>query len=357
MSPSRAAGHTAQPPDFSPRDFRAALGMFATGVTIVTARNDDGEPVGLTASSFNSVSLDPPLVLWSLSQAAGSMAVFANGRHYAIHVLSASQKALAERFAARGVDRWAGLPFADGVGGAPLLEGCVATFECFNRSQYTEGDHVIFVGEVERCRCDPAGSPLLYHGGRFYTEHPLQASSADPSAPQPPDGRFVGSYLGYLLGQASHAVYRDFENAIAAQGLTHIAWRVLAVLHDAALAPGNTGIPIGQLAHDVLAKQPTVTKLVQRMADDGLVALLADPADQRRTLVVATSEGRRIAAALIEQARAQETTLLSRWSAHEADTLKRHLQRLVNSEPPRSAAARVAAPARGRDPMPPGSGG
>ncbi|NWM10721.1 MarR family winged helix-turn-helix transcriptional regulator, partial [Escherichia coli] len=86
------------------------------------------------------------------------------------------------------------------------------------------------------------------------------------------------------LGQASHAVYRDFENAIAAQGLTHIAWRVLAVLHDAALAPGNTGIPIGQLAHDVLAKQPTVTKLVQRMADDGLVALLADPADQRRTL-------------------------------------------------------------------------
>ena len=100
MSPSRAAGQSAQPPDFSPRDFRAALGMFATGVTIVTARNDEGEPVGLTASSFNSVSLDPPLVLWSLGKAAGSMAVFANGRHYAINVLSASQKTLAERFAA-----------------------------------------------------------------------------------------------------------------------------------------------------------------------------------------------------------------------------------------------------------------
>ena len=213
-----------------------------------------------------------------------------------------------------------------------------------DKRQYTEGDHVIFVGEVERCRRDPNGSPLLYHGGRFYTEHPLQASTADPSAPQPPDGRFVGSYLGYLLGQASHAVYRDFENAIAAEGLTHIAWRVLAVLHDAELAPDHAGIPIGQLAHDVLAKQPTVTKLVQRMADDGLVALLADPADQRRTLVVATGEGRRIAAALIEQARAQETTLLSRWSAHEAEALKRHLQRLVNEEPPRSAAARVAAP-------------
>ena len=162
----------------------------------------------------------------------------------------------------------------------------------------------------------------------------LHGAPADASAPQPPDGRFVGSYLGYLLGQASHAVYRDFENAIAAQGLTHIAWRVLAVLHDAALShPENQGaIAVGQLAHDVLAKQPTVTKLVQRMAEDGLLALLADPADQRRTLVAATAEGRRIAAALIEQARAQESHLLSRWSAHEADTLKRHLQRLASGQ-------------------------
>ncbi len=338
MSPSRAAGHAALPPDFSPRDFRATLGMFATGVTIVTARNDQGEPVGLTASSFNSVSLDPPLVLWSLGKAAGSMAVFSNGRHYAINVLAADQQALAERFAARGVDRWAGVAFSEGAGGAPLLAGCVATFECFNRSQYTEGDHVIFVGEVERCARRADASPLLYHGGRFYTEHPLHGTPADASAPQPPDGRFVGSYLGYLLGQASHAVYRDFENAIAAQGLTHIAWRVLAVLHDAALSQphshpnGQGAIAVGQLAHDVLAKQPTVTKLVQRMAEDGLLELLADPADQRRTLVVATAEGRRIAAALIEQARAQESHLLSRWSAHEADTLKRHLQKLASGQ-------------------------
>ena len=302
--------------------------MFATGVTIVTARNDNGEPVGLTANSFNSVSLDPPLVLWSLAKAAGSMAVFANGRHYAIHVLASDQKALAERFAARGVDRWADVPFSEGVGGAPLLEGCAATFECFNRSQYTEGDHVIFVGEVERCARKPSASPLLFHGGRFYTEHPLQA---DTSAPQMPDDRFVGSYLGYLLGQANHAVYRGFENAIAAQGLTHIAWRVLAVLHDAALAASDSqgAVSVGCLARDVLSKQPTVTKLVQRMADDGLVALMADPTDQRRTLVTTTDEGRRIAAALIGQARAQESTLLSRWSAHEAETLKRHLQKLA----------------------------
>ena len=169
MNPPRAA----QPPSFSPQEFRTALGMFATGVTIVTARAQEGSVIGITANSFNSVSLDPPLVLWSLARAAASLAAFSKGSHYAINVLAADQKALAERFALRGVDRWKDVGFSDGSGGAPLLHGAAATFECFNRSRYEEGDHVIFVGEVERCAHRPGASPLLFHGGRFYTEHPL----------------------------------------------------------------------------------------------------------------------------------------------------------------------------------------
>ena len=129
--------------------------------------------IGLTANSFNSVSLEPPLVLWSLSRAAGSMPMFSAGSHYAINILSADQKPLAERFASRGTDRYAGVAFTDGLGGAPLLDGAVASFECFNRSRYEEGDHVIFVGEVERCRHREGASPLLFHGGRFYSEHAL----------------------------------------------------------------------------------------------------------------------------------------------------------------------------------------
>jgi flavin reductase (DIM6/NTAB) family NADH-FMN oxidoreductase RutF len=163
----------AQPPSFSSQEFRAALGMFATGVTIVTARTADGQVIGLTANSFNSVSLDPPLVLWSLAQAAASLASFRAGSHYAINVLAKDQKALAERFALKGADRWSGVEFADGMGGAPLLSGAAATFECFNRSRYEEGDHVIFVGEVERCSWRTGASPLLFHGGRYYTEHPF----------------------------------------------------------------------------------------------------------------------------------------------------------------------------------------
>jgi flavin reductase (DIM6/NTAB) family NADH-FMN oxidoreductase RutF len=163
----------AQAPNFSQPEFRTALGMFATGVTIVTARTAEGELVGLTANSFNSVSLDPPLVLWSLARAAASMLAFSTGSHYAINILGADQIDLAKRFAAKDVDRFAGVEFIDGVGGAPLLAGAAATFECFNRSRYSEGDHVIFVGEVERCSHRAGASPLLFHGGKFYTEHPL----------------------------------------------------------------------------------------------------------------------------------------------------------------------------------------
>lgn len=155
------------------QQFRAALGLFATGVTIVTVRSADGGLVGLTANSFNSVSLDPPLVLWSLARRAGSMPVFTRGSHYAINILAADQKDLAQRFATRDIDRFAGVAWREGAGGAPVLEGAVATFECANRSRYEEGDHVIFVGEVERCTARPGAQPLIFHGGRYFTELPL----------------------------------------------------------------------------------------------------------------------------------------------------------------------------------------
>lgn len=160
-------------PAFAPAEFRAALGMFATGVTIVTATKANGALVGLTANSFNSVSLSPALVLWSLSRAAGSFETFNNGSHYAINILGAEQQALARRFSEKVPDRFLGVPWSPGMGGAPLISGAIAHFECFNRSQYAEGDHIIFVGEVERCSHTPGASPLLFHGGKFYTEHAL----------------------------------------------------------------------------------------------------------------------------------------------------------------------------------------
>jgi len=157
---------SATPPEFDTRHFRDALSQFATGVTIITTRLDDGRFFGLTASSFNSVSLNPPLVLWSLSGQAQSMPLFTANSHYVINVLAANQLALAERFASRIPNRFDGVEFELSHTGLPILKGVAAWFECHNRSRYPEGDHVIFVGEVERCALQPQ-APLVFHRGRF----------------------------------------------------------------------------------------------------------------------------------------------------------------------------------------------
>lgn len=157
-------------PSFTSQEFRAALGQFATGVTIVTTRDAQGHTVGLTANSFNSVSLDPPLVLWSLAKRSSSLAAFENGTHFCINVLTLEQRPLAERFASKAVDRFEGVDWRDGAGGAPIIDGAAAVFECFHHSHYDAGDHIIFIGQVERCDRRLGTAPLVFHGGRFLNE-------------------------------------------------------------------------------------------------------------------------------------------------------------------------------------------
>ena len=152
--------------EFDTLHFRQALSQFATGVTVITTRLGDGSFRGLTASSFNSVSLDPPLVLWSLGNAANSLPIFTGNSHYVINVLNADQAHLAKLFASRGEDPWGSVEYELSRTGQPILKGAAAWFECHNRSRYPEGDHVIFVGEVEHCESAPQ-APLVFHGGQF----------------------------------------------------------------------------------------------------------------------------------------------------------------------------------------------
>lgn len=168
-SPADRAARAAKP-SFTSQEFRAALGQFATGVTIVTTRDAQGATVGLTANSFNSVSLDPPLVLWSLSKRSSSLAAFEAGTHFSISVLTAEQRMLAERFASKAVDRFEGVAWTPGAGGAPVIEGAAAVFECFHHSHYDAGDHIIFIGQVERCERRLGAAPLLFHGGRLVSD-------------------------------------------------------------------------------------------------------------------------------------------------------------------------------------------
>src|SRR3954469_19576137 len=129
------------------RDFRTALGRFPTGVCVVTALSPDGGPVGLTANSFSSVSLAPPMILWSLARTASSAAVFRDAEHFAINVLAAADQELSSHFARAGEDKFAKCSerFTAGLAGIPVLQGAVATFECHSRHRYYGGDHIIVI--------------------------------------------------------------------------------------------------------------------------------------------------------------------------------------------------------------------
>ena len=147
---ARASGAPAGASMKDARDLRRALGSFATGITVVTARAPDGRIAGVTANSFCSVSLNPPLVLWCLAGSAPSRAVFAHASHFAVHVLAEDQLHLSDRFCKPSRNKFAGLETTEGLGGAPILEGVVALFECSREQRHDAGDHVILVGRVER---------------------------------------------------------------------------------------------------------------------------------------------------------------------------------------------------------------
>ena len=159
---------------FDLRDFRGALATFATGVTIVTTRGRSGEPVGLTVNSFASVSLDPPLVLWSQSLYAQSLPAFQEGSHFVVNVLAADQVELAKRFAGEHDNRFLDVEHIVPDHGAPVIAGCAAHFECRNEARYYGGDHIIFLGRVERY-AHTRKATLMFCHGRYMRGRPLEA--------------------------------------------------------------------------------------------------------------------------------------------------------------------------------------
>lgn len=153
----------------SPTDslaLRQALGQFATGVTVVTTIDASGKKVGMTASSFNAVSLDPALVLWSIDKNAFSYETFMQARHYAIHVLSADQEELSNHFAQKQQDKFAAVSHQSGLHDIPLLDDYCALFQCEIEHRYEGGDHTILVGRVLAIDVRP-GEPLVFHRGQY----------------------------------------------------------------------------------------------------------------------------------------------------------------------------------------------
>jgi flavin reductase (DIM6/NTAB) family NADH-FMN oxidoreductase RutF len=149
-----------------PRQLRQALGRFATGVAVVTTRSPTGKLEGLTVNSFSAVSLDPPLVLWSIQKTAPSFESFRSAGHFAINVLSVDQLKHCQHFSTKSADKFLNIEYGSGLEGCPIFEGCVATFECATHDILDEGDHFIFLGRIKRAACG-AGDPLIFSAGSF----------------------------------------------------------------------------------------------------------------------------------------------------------------------------------------------
>jgi flavin reductase (DIM6/NTAB) family NADH-FMN oxidoreductase RutF len=157
--------------DFDAKDYRRALGQFATGVAIITTRSKEGRSIGLTVNSFTSVSLDPPLVLWCLVRHSPNLTAFQEASHFAVNILAAVQHGLSQKFASPVPDKFEGVPMEEGKAKVPLLTGVAAQLVCRNAGQFDGGDHVIFLGHVEEYH-RAEEKPLVFHSGRYRSVAP-----------------------------------------------------------------------------------------------------------------------------------------------------------------------------------------
>lgn len=310
------------PQHFDPKDFRQALGMFATGVTIVTTRAGDGSPVGVTANSFNSVSIDPPLVLWSLAKNARSLDAFTTGEHWNVHILSQEQEALSNLFARAGEDKFGQQQLERGVSDAPLLPGCSARFQCKTMFQYDGGDHIIFVGQVlsyDRTQ----RLPLLYVTGQYALASRKALAVSTEAQADTADSLYSENLLGYLLGRAHYQFLGGIRALLNERGLSDADFFVLSLLSvrdsmagaDIAAHIAYTGIDVGAV-------------LLQQLCDRGLLQ------KNEHAAYALTDSGRDSILHVIAAAKAEEADVLERMGEAEAALLRNLLKQFIRATDP-----------------------
>ena len=312
-------------PTFDPREFRSALGSFATGVTVVTTRDSAGVPIGLTANSFNSVSLEPPMVLWSLALNALSLPAFSEAEHWVVHILGADQEPLSKRFASRGTDKFAGLEYDSGLGGAPLLRGCAARFECRTAFKYEGGDHLIFVGKVERFERSGA-APLLFHAGSYALALRKEQEMEAPDAQL--TGDFNKDSLSYLLGRGHAYFHRQLRESLQSIGISNEEYFVLAaILAHENIPTGELQSLVGYLLSDNLASVLNTLEsrnyIARGPSPDGEVTCRLAPAGQEVTLH------------MFAEGKGHESQITERFGAENTFVLKSLLRKLLTTIPAR----------------------
>jgi len=265
---------------FTDRDMRDALSSFSTGVTIVTTTDTENRPIGMTVSSFNSVSMEPPLILWSVTKSSLSAECYKDASRFAVHVLARDQVELSNQFARAETDKFANTKYHLDKNGVPVLSDCASRFDCSQWACYEGGDHWIIVGRVESLERNLA-EPLVFSGGSYAVASPLQQSkpgTTEISAEQSP----IDGLLIYNLSRAYRQLADQFHDCVRQTGLTVPQWRILASLH------GGARREMPGLAVRTFIDPPILQDMIEKMQEDGLCSVSSSG---NTTLVVATEYG------------------------------------------------------------------
>ncbi len=305
------------------KEFRNALGQFATGVTVITSSDAQNNPVGVTASSFNSVSIEPPLVLWSLAKNSGSLPAFQDSGYFCVHVLASKHQQLSQRFASRGTDKFAEIDWQPGLGGAPLLDDFAAQFQCKTTYQYEGGDHVIFVGEVLDYQTRDQ-QPLVFHKGSYATAKTKQPSEPAGDAVDIAQGKFSENFFLYLLSRAHFQASLELHGQLKRDGISQSQYLALTLL----------GL-VGELPYQDLCSHlehtgntPSMEQLT-RLQNTGLLTETSDGSKFALTV-----KGRTKYIELLAVSKASEEKLLADFDEDEVAEVRAFLQRFIEKSDP-----------------------
>jgi len=292
-----------------PIKFRRALGNFATGVTIMTAQNEQGEKVGVTANSFNSVSLDPPLILWSIDKNSSSFPVFEQASHFAVNILSGSQIELSNKFSRRNIDKYDGTSYREGAGSAPMLENCSAVFECERHQIIEGGDHWIIVGKVVNFH-DQGRSPLVYHQGAYsgVIPHPLlqlKETGEDEDVGEMYQGHLYGNVC-YLMSRAFKFYQTDYIPKQLVTGFRTSEARLLLVLGS------GTASNKADLPRDIAMPMREVEQAAAILKRDGLLL-------ESDGFFKLTEKGKKTAHYLFDIADSHQNEVFAKYQDHEKE--------------------------------------
>ena len=316
---SNTTGHKLD--KFESSEFRQALASFATGVTVVTATSSDGQLAGITANSFTSVSLDPPLILWCLASTSDSLQIFKSAPYFAVNILAADQTDISNHFANREEDKFKYIEFTKGIGDTPILNGCTTWLQCRTTDHIEFGDHWIFVGEVEKFNT-VAKEALLYHQGTYAMSLP-QPETTSKQVITVEDEKYSNQSLYSLLLHAIQTYQEIFDSSQYQVIGSYFEARILAHLKEV----GEQDI--NHLRQKIQVPKAEMQEILENLNSQKLIMFSPDE-DRMTKRVKLTSSGDKKAAQLLDIAKKHEEEAYALIGRNDQETFRDNLIKLIN---------------------------